>query len=399
VTRKLLVLAASVYQIPAILKARAIGLEVITADNRPSNPGHRLAHRSFDIDIRDREAVLELARHERVDGVLSPCSDVGTLTVSYVATRLGLPGPPYEACRVLMNKVEFRRFLVREGLPAPHFAALRPGSEPELPAGDGPWIVKPADSSGSKGSRIVHSREELVEALPECFEHSAAQLALLESFLEGTQGTCEGVLVDGRIRLMAVLDRITAPRPWVATAGHLFPCSLDASTQEGMRRMLEGLWAKFGIRDTVFDCDFISQGGEVHILEMTPRLGGNSIERLIEETHGLDLGTWALRHAAGMPAPDLPSRPATPACNIILGVPEEGFIDYDEDGLRGLQGEDWVVDISLDHERGDRVSPFVNGRRRVGHAMVRGRTREELAGRRAEVLSRLDLRVRATPPT
>jgi biotin carboxylase len=394
-TKKLLVLAASVYQLPAILKAREMGLRVITADNRPSNPGHAAAHESFDIDIRDQEAILALAERQRIDGIVSPCSDLGTLTAAYVASRLRLPGPSCDACRLLMNKT-FRRHLEKEGLLFPPFFPIVPGAGPgHAFDGSGLWVLKPADSSGSKGSRIVRSQEEFEAALPECFEHSHAKQALLERFLEGVQGTCEGVLEGGRIRFMAVIERIVAPRPYVATAGHILPSALEDALVRRMRDLLERLWSRFGIANAVFDCDFIAQGKDLYILEMSPRLGGNSIEQLVQRSYGLDLGDQVLRRACGLETPGLPGGAGTPVCNLILGVPEAGALEYDASGLRALQAEPWVVELALDYPPGEAVLPFTNGRRRVGHALIQGTSREDLARKRTELGERL--RLRAVP--
>lgn len=392
-TRSLLVLAASTYQLPVIQKARALALRVITADNRPSNPGHAVADASFDIDIRDREAILRLARTEGVIGVVSPCSDIGTLTAAYVTSSLGLPGPPYESCRTLTNKALFREYITNEGLSCPPFVLVTANSEaaPML-AGDGPWILKPADSSGSKGIRIVASAEELDGALPECLEHSASKQAVLEEYLDGHQATVEGVLEGGRIRFMVVIDRLVAPLPYVATAGHIIPSALDEPTTSRLKDQLELVWSRLKITDTVFDCDFVVHGGEIFLLEMSPRLGGNSIESLVKYSCGLDLGDRALRLACGFETSPLPEVKEKPACNLILGVTGAGALEYDEEGFRSLKAEPWVIDLTLDYVRGASVLPFINGQRRVGRALLQGTTREELLRRRTELQETLDLR-------
>lgn len=391
-TRSLFVVAASTYQLPVILKARAMGLRVITADNRPSNPGHAVADASFDIDIRDREAILRLARSEDVIGAVSPCSDIGTLTAAYVTSSLGLPGPPYESCRILTNKALFREYITNEGLPCPPFLLFSDSEGAPALEGDGPWVLKPADSSGSKGVRIVASREELDAALPECLEHSAAKQAVLEEYLDGHQATCEGVLEGGQIRFMVVIDRLVAPLPYVATAGHIIPTALDEPTISRLKEQLERVWSRLAITDTVFDCDFVVHGGQIFILEMSPRLGGNSIESLVKYSCGLDLGDRALRLACGFETSPLPDVKEKPACNLILGVSSAGALEYDEEGFRSLKAEPWVIDLSIDYVRGANVLPFINGQRRVGRALLQGTTRDDLLRKRTELHERLDLR-------
>ncbi len=87
---KVLIIPAGVYQLPAILKAKEIGLKVITADNRPQNPGHKHADRSESISVIDKDNILALAREENIDAIFTMASDIALETVSYVTRELGL---------------------------------------------------------------------------------------------------------------------------------------------------------------------------------------------------------------------------------------------------------------------------------------------------------------------
>src|SRR5690606_27437985 len=123
-TKTLLVLAASLYQVAAIETARRLGYRVVTTDNAPANPGHALADKSYGVDTTDVDAVLELAVRENISGVIAPGTDVAVVTAAVVAERLRLPGPPPEAARILTDKFAFRRFLANGGLPCPRVHAI-----------------------------------------------------------------------------------------------------------------------------------------------------------------------------------------------------------------------------------------------------------------------------------
>ena len=119
-----MVLAASIYQVPAIEAAKELGYRVVTTDNAPSNPGHALADASHVVDTTDLPGVLALAVAERIDGIISPGTDVAVETAAFVAERLGLPGPGTEAARTFTQKRLFRDFLRRAGLPCPEVIDL-----------------------------------------------------------------------------------------------------------------------------------------------------------------------------------------------------------------------------------------------------------------------------------
>ena len=60
------------------------------------------------------------------------------------------------------------------------------------------------------------------------------------------------------------------------------------------------------------------------------------------------------------------------------------------DGVQSLGGQD-VPGLILDVPRGTPVRPFINGRHRVGEALMAGSDRNEIEGRGAELRRRLAL--------
>jgi biotin carboxylase len=155
--RRLLMLGAAPMQVPAIRYAKGRGLHVITCDYRPDNPGHQWADESHNVSTTDADAVLALARERRVDGVVAYASDPAAPTAAFVAGRLGLPTNPYGAVLTLARKDRFRAHLHAHGFRCPAFAAVGDAAEAAaaLPRLGLPVVVKPIDSSGSKGVTVV----------------------------------------------------------------------------------------------------------------------------------------------------------------------------------------------------------------------------------------------------
>lgn len=391
--KTLLVLAASRYQLETIQTARRLGYRVVTTDNVPSNPGHALADRAYAIDITDREGVLRIAAEERVAGVIAAATDVGVPTRAYVTERLGLPGPSPRVAQTVCDKVRMRSFLRQHGLPVPEVHLVAPGRHLDSALlGDGWWVLKPDCSSGAKGMRIVDSAAGYREHLPEALEFSPTGTVLLERFVHGHQGTIEGVIRDGEIVRSYFLDRQTVPPPFVTTAGHRMPTCLPVPLQRELLRQVGLIWRVLGVREGPFDCDFVATEQEAYVLDLSPRLGGNSIAHLLRQAADFDILTYAIREASGDPI-DLPrAADLTPTGLVLLWVDREGRLDYDEAEVAGLASEPWVAHLELDVPRGHPVRPFVNSRHRVGEAIVVGATREEVDARVAELERRLALR-------
>lgn len=389
-SKTLLVLAASEYQMDVIKSARELGLRVITTDNRPDNPGHRLADRAYGIDTTDTDAVLAMARQEGVDGVIAAATDVAVYTSAVVATQLGLPGIAPSAARTLTEKRAFRTFQASQGLPHPALVASNPDGES---LERGPWIVKPNRASGSKGIQIVRT-----EAERKAGEHAARMVSLdanclMERFLEGSQHTMEGVLEGGRVAFHAVTDRLTAAPPFVATRGHRLPSTLDTSVSAAMIAQLENIFDALDIRDSVFDCDFVANVNGPTVIEMSPRLGGNSLARLIRCAHGFDITRYAVLRAVGdataLPAPS----PPKPATILILGAEQSGRLQYDPVAIERLASQPWVEHLVFEARPGEDVERFTEGRHRIGEALLTGPDPQTLSRHVERFQQALDLEI------
>jgi biotin carboxylase len=398
--KTLLVLGASLYQLGAINAAISAGYRVVTLDYLPDNPGHQLADRFHIVSTTDREAVEQVARAEQIDGAVAVATDVAVPTVAHLAEVLGIPGPPLASAEIVCHKSAFRRFLEEEGLPCPQALSIGPDEDdvPSVLSGESPgqWIIKPDASSGSKGTRMIASAAEYVAALPEARSFSLNGKVVLEQFILGHQGTLEGVLLDGELVFSLLLDRQTVAPPFVVTAGHQVPTCLSEASQGRVLSRVQDVMARLGIHTGPFDCDFVvAEDGEVYLLEISPRVGGNAISDLLKTACSFDIVDVAVRLACGE-RPSLPDHfGIQPTAIVLLGTDQAGELQYEATEVPAIQALSWVRALSLDREPGERVEPFVNGRNRVGMALLVASTREELCERVEWVRERLNVRAKA----
>ncbi len=390
--RTVLVLAASVYQLDAIRTARRLGYRIVTVDNRPGNPGHSLADASYAVDTTDLQGVLDVARREGIAGIVSPCTDVAVPTAAYVAEQLGLPGPPLASTRTVCSKSAFREFLRSHGFASPKSFDIDESFTAGEDLFDHRWIIKPNRSSGSKGVVIVDSAQSMHRELASSLAFDPDRSGVLEEYVEGHDGTCEGFLVGGQMAFSLLLDRQTAPAPHVATHGHRVPTRLPDADAMRVLETIQSVLRVLGVTDGPFDCDYIVRPHDVVILEISPRLGGNSITPLVRAATGIDLTEWTLKQACGE-AIEIPSTTdVRPSGLVLLGTDRPGRLAYDDVEIERLRRESWVVHLTLDLPIGSQVEPFTDGRRRVGEALVSGESRTQIDERVAELLRRANVR-------
>jgi biotin carboxylase len=380
----ILVLGASHHQLDVIAEGHRRGLRVAVADNLATNPGHQLADASHVVDTTDVDLIERVARLESVQGVLAPCTDVAVPTAATVAARLGLPGVPEETAQLVTSKARFRRWQHDRGLPAPE--AFELDGRPSLP-GAGRWVVKPDRSSGSKGIRIVEGERELAAAYEAARDLGGG--VVVERAIVGHQVTMAGLLRGGRLSWWVLLDRQTAHEPWCATTGHRVPTRLPEPEAAAAIDALSRTVQELGLEEGPLDADLVV-GDEAVVLELSPRLGGNSITGLLRLATGVDLAGAAIEVALGRPTPTPQVTTPAPTAVVLIGADRRGALRYDVDQFDALRSESWVAGIEL-APPGTPVRPFIDGRAQVGRAFLKATDRDGVDARAGELLARLSV--------
>jgi biotin carboxylase len=284
-----------------------LGCRVITCDYVPDNPGHRLAHEYVNVSTTDHDAVLGLARSRGIDGILAFASDPAAWTAAYVAAELNLSGNIPESVRTLTHKLLFRTFLQERGFKTPRFASATDATT-ALAAAQSlgfPVMVKPVDSSGSKGVSRVERASEIAAAVAYALQYSRCATLIVEEWIErdGPQIAGDGLVVDGRLAFGCFGDEhFDAACCAHAPIGESFPGQLTSARSEVLSHELQRLFTQLDVRNLVFNLDaMFDRNGELVVLEIGPRAGGNALPQLIRYHTGVDLTDIAVRLALGLP--------------------------------------------------------------------------------------------------
>ena len=208
--RRLLILGGTHFQIPAIEYAHSRGYYVITCDYLPDNPGHRLADEYHNVSTTDKEAVLALARELNIDGILCFASDPAAPTAAYVSEQMGLAGNTLSAVQTFGEKHLWRKFLAEHGFNTPKAKSYSTIEEVDTAEWHYPVMVKPIDSSGSKGVTKVERGEDLASAFAYALSFSRAKHIIIEEFVErvGAQIGGDGFYGEERLDFVCFGDQV-----------------------------------------------------------------------------------------------------------------------------------------------------------------------------------------------
>lgn len=184
--KKILLLGGSAQQVIAIQTAKDLGYYTILCDYLPDNPGQYVADKYYNASTTDVEAVYQIAKDEKVDGVLAYASDPAALPAAIVAERLDLPTNPVKSVEILGLKYPWRKFLHDHGFACPKFFSFHPNTsideiKEKAKNFTFPIVVKPTDSSGSKGVTRLDDWNGLEKAIAWADSYSRNKVLFLNS--------------------------------------------------------------------------------------------------------------------------------------------------------------------------------------------------------------------------
>jgi len=304
--KKILLLGGSAQQIIAVETAKKLGYYTVLCDYLEDNPGQYHADRFYLVSTTDKEAVLEVAQAEKVDGVVAYASDPAAITAAYVAEKMGLPGNPCRSVEILCQKDKFREFLTANGFHTPRARGYQSVEEALKGLGEFrlPVIVKPVDASGSKGVGRIDRDAEAEDKLKYAMSFSRSGRIIIEEWVEkfGYQIAGDGLSVDGRLVFRYFANDHFNSRcvnPYVPISAS-FPYNMPQEVHEKIHQTIQRLLTALDMKTCTYNFDIrIDKDYNVYLMEVAPRDGGNYIPDVMKYATGVDLIECSVKAAMG----------------------------------------------------------------------------------------------------
>lgn len=304
--KKVLIIGAGFLQDFVICKAKTMGYEVYAVDADPNAIGLQHADHYSIINIVDEKRCLEYAKENRVNGVLTAATDYGVLTAAYIAKEMGLPGLKYEVAQLIKNKYKVRKCLYDHHVDDTKQAyEIHKDSDIEKLAQEVtyPVMVKPCDGSGSRGASRVDNAQDLKRACECAMAGSITHRAEIETFIIGKEYGAESLVVNGEIHVLGIMQKWMTQPPYYAELGHSIPNDLSPETENKVRVCVTNAIKALGVNCGSVNMDMlITEDGEVYIIDIGARMGGNMIGPcVIPYGTGVDYMGAMIQNAVGDP--------------------------------------------------------------------------------------------------
>ena len=384
--KKVLLLGGSHFQIPSVKTAKKLGYYVITCDYNPDNPAHKFADEYYNVSTTDKEAVLDLAKQLKIDGIVCYASDPAAPTAAYVAERLGLPSSPYESVEILANKDKFREFLQNNNFNVPKAKGYS-YKEVEIMLKEieyftFPVMIKPVDSSGSKGVKKVNHPNELIAAVNDAMVFSRCKRFIVEEYVEkyGYQIAGDGFSVDGELVFRCFANEHfdgNGINPYVPV-GESWPYYMPKRIHEKIHVEIQRALTLLGMGTQAYNFDVrIDADENVYLMEIGPRNGGNLIAQVTQYATTVDMVSYTIKAAMGEDCSDLRMvEPKGYWANYMVHSQKAGVlrcIDIDE-----IFRKENLVEYCMLYQPGDIVEAFTGSNGTLGTMILKFKSQEEM---------------------
>ena len=368
--RKILLLGGSAQQVVAIETAKRLGLYTVLCDYLPDNPGQYHADKFYLVSTTDKDAVLEVAQKECVEGILAYASDPAAPTAAYVAEIMDLPTNPFKSVETLCNKDLFRRFLKENGFNTPRANGYSDLSElqDDINNFNFPIIIKPTDSSGSKGVTVLKDPAQLEKAAEFALKYSRGHRIIAEEYIEKKHPYLIGgdiFVLDGEVVQWGLMNchRDQRVNPLVPV-GKSYPPILDEtdinSVKETIREIVKSLDIRFGPMNVELIVDAQER---VFPIDIGPRSGGNMIPDLLGMIFKCDVVEMTIKAAMGENAACEKGQPELFYATLNLHSDKDGI--YEGISL-SEQIKRYIIRKDIYKKKGDVIRRFSNASDAIG---------------------------------
>lgn len=349
--KKVLLIGGGIGQLPIAQKLKKREVCLIVIAYHCIDEVRTLADKYIQQDLFDYEGVLEIAKKEKIDAVISDQHDLFIPVVAYIAEKLNLPGNKFDQVQTYCDKNKFRDICDKLNVPVPKHISIKDEIFPaELRF---PIVVKPADAQSSLGISKVSSNEQYQDAVKKALFFSRCRYAIAEEYFEGQEIVSEGLIHNGSYFNLALGDRSYFKlQDLFIPAQTLFPSEIPEKIRKKIiefeTRIAREVRPSFAIVHTEWLWN--KENNQLCCVESALRGGGVYISSdIIPKCTGLDINSLLIDFVLGesIDVPEFISHKEMTAAGYICFYLHEGKISK-IDGLDKIAKLEGVNRISLE---------------------------------------------------
>lgn len=385
--RVLLLLPTTTYRAHDFIEAATrLGVETVVGSDQKQALQDLQPLRGLALDLRDPEKaagrIAAFAANNPLDAIVQT-DDETAVVAAAASARLGLPHNPPEAARAARRKDSLRRILHAARIQTPRYDLLTLDDDPGAAAlrQAYPCVLKPTFLAASRGVIRADDPGQFVAAFrrleaildrPDVKEKGgdAARLVLVEEFIPGFEVAVEGLLIDARLKVLALFDKPDPlDGPFFEETLYVTPSRLPAGAREAVATTTANAARALGLRAGPIHAELRLNDRGPWLIELAARSIGGLCSRTLRFGTGLSLEEVILLHALGRDVTRLQREPR-PAGVMMIPIPRAGVL-RGVSGLEAARRVPGIDDITISATIGRPLVPLPEGSSYLGFIFAR----------------------------
>lgn len=399
--KKLLILGANPETTSLVQQANRMGIQTVVTDYYPTSQAKGFAWKKYDVDAADVDQVLQIAKKEKIDGVLLGVAEALMPSYLEICKLLDLPcyGTP-EQFEVFSNKDQFKALCREYEVPVvEQYDYTSEGDKADFSEISFPVVVKPIDSCSSKGISVCRNETELDVGIAKAMKFSRSKRLLIEKYMTGDEVVIYYTLQDGEVIFSAMCDRYTnKDQHGVAQlpTAYIYPSRYIDTYEQTINDKVIRMLKSFGLKNgTLFIQSFI-ENGQVRFYEPGYRLNGAQEHLIVSRESGINALELMIHFALTGRMSDLDLRTvANPhgnhLCCKLSPLVRTGRIAKLE-GLEKIASLPEVVSVNPSYALGEEVTGYGTLKQIVSRFYIISETKKHLSSTIDEIYSLLVVR-------
>lgn len=373
--KNLLILGASSLQVALINKSQELGFNTIVLDLNPDAPGVGIADEFYEVSTIDAEKVLEIARQKNIVGIVTT-SDFPVQVVAYVSEQMGLSGLSVDVAKICTNKSLQRELLKKHSFLYPKFKKIKDKLDLDsFNEWQFPLIIKPVDSSASRGVQKVSTFDELLSAYEYALLNSKSGDVIIEEFIVGKEYSVEVLVQNNEAFIVAITEKMTSGDggKFFVEEVHIVPASLLPEQKVAIETDVGRFISSIGLNNSAAHVEVMVSSNGNYIIEIAARLGGDYITSdLVPLATGVNMQEAIISISVGDKIQSKVSKSEFAGIHFV--TPEN--YEKSKSHLKKINKNENVVHVEL-KEKVEGIS-LKSSFDRLGYFIIKAKSRDEL---------------------
>lgn len=276
--KKLMIIGAADFQVPIIEYAVKKYKVVIVAPDIPAELAEK-AYSVYKLDVRQEKRILEIARSEKIDGIITDQTDIPVRTVAYVAEKMNLQGIGYSVSQLFTDKAKMVERLEQVGIKTIPSVRVFSSEEAinalELDCMEGEVIVKPTDSQGSRGIFACTNKRDVEKAYNKAVSFSSDGSVIIQKRMKGREFFVEGIVLDYEVENLIIGDTTYFEDDTLFSAKQrCVPTNANPELRDRVLNLNKSIIKGLGLRQGITHSEFIMDRDDIYLIETAARGGG-----------------------------------------------------------------------------------------------------------------------------